>query len=413
MPTLKELRGSLDAKRTEIKNLFDSNKTDKTDPDTGHPIFKETFPIAEYKSREKELNTLSDEYEAMLQVDTAYQKNSAEIKAAAQPNRTFSFGDGGSPEAATKSFEKMFTDSPEYKSWKEKKQAFGIDMNVSLKTLFSEAGGGYVPYPVQQPTLIYSAQRRLVVADLIPQADTDAAFIIYMEETGFANSAAAVAEGAVKPESADAFTRRTVPMTKIATTLPITDEQASDVPQIEDILRNRLGFMVQLEEERQLLAGNPGGGNASEQTGFLNKSGILTVAKGSLDTFTAALTAITRIQSITGFADPSAFVFHPTDWLNLRTIKDTTGRFIMGNPDQTGPERLWGLPIVRTIAEPLGTILTGDFRTYAHIDRRWGLRVDVGYVNDDFTRNQAHLRAEERLALEIYRASAFALVTGV
>ena len=413
MPTLKELRGSLDAKRTEIKSLFDSNKTDKTDPDTGNPIFKDTFPIAEYKSREKELNALTDEYDAMVQIDTAYQKNNAEVKAAAQPNRTFPFGDGGGPAPATKSFEKLFTDSPEYKTWKERKQAFGIDMNVSLKTLFSEAGGGYVPYPVQQPTLIYSPQRRLVVADLIPQADTDAAFIIYMEETGFSNAAAAVAEGAVKPESADAFTRRTVPMTKIATTLPITDEQASDVPQIEDILRNRLGFMVQLEEERELLAGNPGGGNASEQTGFLNKSGVLTVAKGSLDTFTACLTAITRIQSITGFADPSAFVFHPTDWLNLRTIKDTMGRFIMGNPDQTGPERLWGLPIVRTIAEPLGTILTGDFRTYAHIDRRWGLRVDVGYVNDDFTRNQAHLRAEERLCLEIYRASAFSLITGV
>jgi HK97 family phage major capsid protein len=252
-----------------------------------------------------------------------------------------------------------------------------------------------------------------VVADLIPQDDTDAAFIIYMEETGFSNQAAAVAEGAVKPESADAFTRRTVPMTKIATTLPITDEQASDVPQIEAILRNRLGFMVQLEEERELLIGNPGGSNAAEMTGILNKAGVLTQAKGSLDTFTATLTAITRVQSVTGFADPSAFIFHPTDWLNIRTIKDTQGRFIMGNPDMQGPEVLWGLPVVRTIAEPLGTILTGDFRTYAHIDRRWGLRVDVGYVNDDFTKNQAHLRAEERLALEIYRASAFCQVTGV
>ena len=193
MPTLKELRGSLDAKRVEIKSLFDTNKTDKTDPDTGHPIFKETFPIGEYKSREKELNDLTDQYESAIQVDTAYQKNAAEIKAAAHPNRTFAFGEGGSPEPARKSFEKMFTDSPEYKTWTEKKQGFGIDMNVSLKTLFSEAGGGYVPYPVQQPTLIMSPQRRLVIADLIPQADTDAAFIIYMEETGFANSAAAVA----------------------------------------------------------------------------------------------------------------------------------------------------------------------------------------------------------------------------
>ena len=60
-----------------------------------------------------------------------------------------------------------------------------------------------------------------------------------------------------------------------------------------------------------------------------------------------------------------------------------------------------------------GTGLTGDFATWSHIDRGTDIVVEIGYVNDDFARNQKTIRAEEYVALEILRPTAFCQVTGL
>jgi HK97 family phage major capsid protein len=391
--------------------------------------------------REEELKSARERMAALRETEDAFKKEQDSYKSMFRDARLPVPHDGGrgngngngagdhGDAGLVKSIGQMFVDSREYekaaskglKSWDARYDGTLIaeldEASIkswdpyAVKTTMTTSAG-WAPYPALSPRPpVMTALQQPVVSDLIPQDDTTQPAILYYEETAFSDAAAPTAEGGVKPEQQLALTLRTQPICKIAATLPITDEQLMDVPAVRGYIDQRLTLMVRRAEDSQLLTGN---GTSPNLQGFHTKSGIGSIARASNeDNADTILRAITDVNSIYGFANTSGIILHPLNWLAIRLIRTTTGDYIWGHPATVGPATLWGLPVVQTAMETSGKGLVGDFQMYSHISRRLGLKIDVGYINDDFQRDIQRIRLEERLSLEIYRARAFEEVTSL
>jgi len=128
---------------------------------------------------------------------------------------------------------------------------------------------------------------------------------------------------------------------------------------------------------------------------------------------------VTALRS-TSFIEPDAVVIHPTDWQTIRLGKDTAGQYFgggpftgaYGNPGPSNQAEIWGLKTVVTTAIAQGTVLVGGFQECAQVFRRQGITLEMTNSNvDDFVNNLITLRAEERLALAVYRPAGFGKVT--
>ena len=101
-------------------------------------------------------------------------------------------------------------------------------------------------------------------------------------------------------------------------------------------------------------------------------------------------------------------MLNPIDWAKLELEKDTTGRMLIGNPQNGATPMLWRLPIVETTALAAGTFLAGAFKLGAQLFDREEVGVDVAFENDkDFEKNLVTFKCYERLALAVYRPEAF------
>jgi HK97 family phage major capsid protein len=402
MKTVKELQGMIAQKQSELAAIFEKAKKDD-----GYAMTP--AEVEDVRSRNNELTALGRELDEAKALDEIFQKSQEyqrnQMRAASDLPLP---GKSGVGQAPVKTLGQIFTESEEFKGYQRGKD-FSLTLNgLQMKTVMSTSVG-YAPESVRTGKEVDYAVRRPVVADLIPQTAHDQAAVKYMEETTFTNAADTAAEEGAYPESADAWTERTVSMFKIATFLPTTEEQLKYVPMAEALINNRLILFLKLAEETKLITGV----GTTDIEGFLVKSGVQSQAKGSDPTPDALYKAITKVRA-TGFAEPSGFVMHPNDWQDIRLLRTTDGIYIWGSPAENGPERVWGLPGVITTAETENTALLGDFQLYSELFRGSSIDIKVSDSHSDyFVKGKLAIKATEYATLAIYRAAAFCKVTGI
>ena len=318
-------------------------------------------------------------------------------------------GAGGDVQHET--FGQKFVNSEGYKSFAGQTTPRGrVDMTykaaITSVTTDTDGAAGDLVTTTRLPGVVDMPQRRMTVRDLITPGTMDGNALEYVKETGFTNAADVVAEGAKKPESSLKYDVVSTTAKVIAHYVKASRQILSDASQLASMIDGRLRYGLAFKEEQQLLNGTGVGqqllGIIPQATAFVNP--MVPPGTGtSIDMIRQAM-----LQAFLAEYPATGIVMNPIDWATIELLKDTTGRYIIGNPQGSINATLWNLPVVETQAVQVDKFLTGAFKLGAQVFDRWQARVEVATENeDDFIKNMVTILAEERLALAVYRPQAF------
>lgn len=354
-----------------------------------------TGTVDSMKALKEEMSTRLNEFEATFGAPDFAGGGQASEKAGHQLVKALADGD----ETHTKQLQAKTR--KEFKTW-------NFD---NRKTITDATGSGEeLIVPQYLPGIIDPAERILTIRSLLPVGQTMSSVIIFMRESSVTDNAGPQAvQGAIKPESDFTFTQDQVNVITLAHWVKVSTQMLEDVAQLRSYINTRMRFLLLKVEEDGLLLGDGTPGNLHglipQATAFDAQllADLQVTSATDIDRIRAAI-----LQVQLAHYAPTGLIFNPFNWAALELRKDNDLRYLFAAPQNTTIPRFWGLPVISTTAMPRGQFLTGAFQLGAQIWDKMLAAVAISTEDDDnFQRNLATIRAEERLALTVYRPESF------
>lgn len=316
----------------------------------------------------------------------------------------------GADEADHRSLGQQFVESKGFKDLAESPSQRGkadmqLKATITLATTDTLGAAGDTVQVTRVAGIVAPPERRMTVRDLITPGRMDGNALEYVKETGFVNNAGMVAEAAAKPQSDLKFDLVSTTAKVVAHYVKASRQILSDSSMLASYIDGRLRYGLAFKEEQQLLNGD---GTGQNLLGIIPQATAYAAPGGLTSAQAMDQMRLAMLQAELAEYPATGHVMNPIDWTRIELLKDTTGRYIIGNPQGTTAPRLWNLPVVATQAIAQDKFLTGAFKLGAQLFDRWLARVEVATENeDDFIKNLVTILAEERLALAVYRPEAF------
>lgn len=306
----------------------------------------------------------------------------------------------------------------------------GLNEEGKAMTEGVQGQGGYLVRPQVERQIVEARELDNVLRGLCSKLNVTSTSI-QLDQLGLTATAGWVAELAQKPESTGVTLATVTASVFTAAGLATISNQllADSNPAVDGLVTSDLTKRLVALEEAAFINGTGSG----QPLGLLNTPGLGATALAStaddalLD---AILDAIADVE--TNHGAPSAILMHPRTWTRILKSKDSSGAWLLGNPQDLRPDVsgartvargpakfLWGYPVVTSNRVPtnLGTgtnesrIVVGDFREALILDRQ-GITVDES-AHVYFTTNQTVFRAEQRVGFTAARTpGAFNVIGG-
>ena len=257
--------------------------------------------------------------------------------------------------------------------------------------------------------------RMMTIRDVLPSSVTDSNLVEFTREASFTNNAGPQIAGSpeayenvTKPESAMTFSLVSVPVVTLAHFIPASVQVLDDAAGLMSHINGRLMYGLKLKEETQLLSGT---GSNHQLNGLITQATAYTLQSPQVTNEIDIIRDAIK-QAHVGEYSPNFLVLNPADWydIEVRKVGGSDDRYVVGNPRDLSVPTLWGITAVVTNSISSGTFLIGSSQVAEIKDRQMAAVEMSREDSTNFQKNMVTIRAEERLALCVYRTEG--LITG-
>lgn len=301
----------------------------------------------------------------------------------------------------------------ELKAMKEKS---GASVQIALKAAgtmdLSTNVTGQVPQAERESGITRIVKRNPFILELVNVGTIMSNVWEWVEQKNLDGGAAMTAEGAKKSQADFDLVVASANVKKVTAYIKVTKEMLDDVELMRSEIDQELRELINLKIDDQLLNGT---GLTVELSGINQNAtawaaGAFALTIPTPNVFDVIRTAINQVR--VNLFEPNYIVMHPTDVAKMDLAKASDGHYVLPPFISNDGTTVSGIRVVSNTGVTVGNFLVGDFTKYG-VRFKEGLTINVGYENDDFTKNLVTILAEARLVGRVKSNHYGAFVKGV
>jgi HK97 family phage major capsid protein len=294
--------------------------------------------------------------------------------------------------------------------------------NVTSASITDDSQGVYLP------GFNRVAHKGLVLENVFPRFPLPSnhhGTIYYVDETTTTRNAANKAEAAAAPESAIAWTQRSLGIGKILDSIPITHEAMMDIDMLVPEVENFINLNIALKVQENLWDGNgtlPNWkGIYTYSTDFSQALVVAGITAGTVLAVSDASLYDLIVQISTYISNgkeskytPDIVIMNPVDINKYKLKKDANNNYLLPPFVSADGMMIDGIRVIECSEVTANTMAMGDSRHVRYYDVE-GIDLEFGLDSDDFTKDLVTLKGRKRgnLLLKTADATAWYKVTDI
>ena len=324
--------------------------------------------------------------------------------------KTIQNGTAASLDSELKSMfsEKSFSDQIELL-----KKSSGNNVNLDVKAATSITLGSYAgtALTTEIDRSIVGPQTNMpFFRDIVNVAPIRGNKVTWINKSAVSNGAGMTAEGAAKTQISWTYSEDSADVKKITAYVKVSKEALDDLDFLRSEINTDLRQEIELKLDEQIAEGSGVGQNLK---GILTYAPTFAVAGTSLAAAVDGANRLDVLRSAVALIRKAKFranyiAINPVDAALMDMEKGKDNHYILPPFVTADGTRVAGTTVIESFSIDEGSFLVGDF-TKSNLRIREEININLGYENDDFTKNMVTILAEMRAVhyIKLHHVPAF------